>query len=64
MTVLALLDPVDEGQAAGFLVAGDRLGDYRFSHALVRSAVVAQLSAADQRLGRDVGPAVADRHPV
>jgi DNA-binding CsgD family transcriptional regulator len=47
--VLALLDPVDEGQAAGFLVAGDRPGDYRFSHALIRSAVVAQLSAADQR---------------
>jgi len=47
--VLALLDPVDECQAAGFLVAGDRSGDYRFSHALVRSAVVAQLSAADQR---------------
>ena len=32
--VLALLDPVDECQAAGFLVAGDRPGDYRFSHAL------------------------------
>jgi DNA-binding CsgD family transcriptional regulator len=47
--VLALLDPVDECQAAGFLVVGDRPGDYRFSHALVRSAVVAQLSAADQR---------------
>ena len=31
--VLALLDPVDE-LAAGFLVAGDRPGDYRFSHAL------------------------------
>jgi len=40
--VLALLDPVDECQAAGFLVAGDRPGDYRFSHALVRSAVVAR----------------------
>ena len=49
MAVFALLDPVDECQAAGFLVAGDRPGDYRFSHALVRSAVVAQLSAADQR---------------
>jgi hypothetical protein len=49
VAVLALLDPVDECQAAGFLVAGDRPGDYRFSHALVRSAVVAQLSAADQR---------------
>jgi DNA-binding CsgD family transcriptional regulator len=49
VAVLALLDPVDECQAAGFLVAGDRPGDYWFSHALVRSAVVAQLSAADQR---------------
>ena len=49
VAVLALLDPVEECQAAGFLVAGDRPGDYRFSHALVRSAVVAQLSAADQR---------------
>ncbi len=47
--VLALLDTVNECQVAGFLVAGDRPGDYRFSHALVRSAVVAQLSAADQR---------------
>ena len=46
--VLSLLDPVDECQAAGFLVAGDRPGDYRFSHALVRAAVVARLSAADQ----------------
>ncbi len=49
VAVLALLDPVDECQAAGFLVAGDRPGDYWFSHALVRSAVVAQLSAADRR---------------
>ena len=47
--VLALLDPVDECQAAGFVVADDRPGDWRFSHALVRSAVVTQLSAADQR---------------
>ena len=46
--VLSLLDPVDECQAAGFLVAGDRPGDYRFSHALVHAAVVARLSAADQ----------------
>jgi DNA-binding CsgD family transcriptional regulator/tetratricopeptide (TPR) repeat protein len=46
--VLSLLDPVDECQAAGFLVAGDHAGEYRFSHALVRSAVVAQLSASDQ----------------
>ena len=47
--VLALLDPVDECQAAGFLAVGDRPGDYRFSHALVHSAVMAQLSAAAQR---------------
>ena len=33
--VLALLGPLDECRAAGFLVAGDRLGDQRFSHALV-----------------------------
>ena len=48
VAVLALLDPVEEGQAAGLVVPGDRPGDYRFSHALVRSAVVARLSAADQ----------------
>jgi len=47
--VLALLGPLDECQAAGFLVAGDRPGDHRFSHALVRSAVAAGLSAAEQR---------------
>ncbi len=45
---LSLLESVEECQAAGFLVAGDRPGDYRFSHALVRSAVVARLSAPDQ----------------
>jgi DNA-binding CsgD family transcriptional regulator len=47
--VLALLDPLDECRAAGFLVAGDRPGDHRFSHALVRSAVASGLSAAEQR---------------
>ena len=47
--VLALLGPLDECRAAGFLVAGDRPGDHRFSHALVRSAVAAGLSAAEQR---------------
>src|SRR6202044_3407339 len=47
--VLALLGPLDECRAAGFLVAGDRLGDHRFSHALVRSAVAAGLGAAEQR---------------
>ena len=47
--VLALLGPLDECRAAGFLVAGDRPGDHRFSHALVRLAVAAGLSAAEQR---------------
>jgi len=47
--VLALLGPLDECRAAGFLVAGDRPGDHRFSHALVRSAVAARLNAAEQR---------------
>ncbi|HTQ91458.1 MAG TPA: LuxR C-terminal-related transcriptional regulator [Streptosporangiaceae bacterium] len=47
--VLALLGPLDDGRAAGFLVPGDRPGDHRFSHALVRSAVAAGLSAAEQR---------------
>jgi DNA-binding CsgD family transcriptional regulator/tetratricopeptide (TPR) repeat protein len=47
--VLALLGPLDECRAAGFVVAGDRRGDHRFSHALVRSAVAAGLSAAKQR---------------
>jgi DNA-binding CsgD family transcriptional regulator/tetratricopeptide (TPR) repeat protein len=47
--VLALLGPLDECRAAGFVVAGDRRGDHRFSHALVRSAVAAGLSAAEQR---------------
>ena len=47
--VLSLLGPLDECRAAGFLVAGYRPGDHRFSHALVRSAVAARLSAAEQR---------------
>ncbi len=47
--VLALLGPLDECRAAGFLVAGDRPGDHRFSHAVVRSAVAARLGAAEQR---------------
>jgi len=47
--VLVLLGPLDECRVAGFLVPGDRPGDHRFSHALVRSAVTAQLSAAEQR---------------
>ncbi len=47
--VLTLLGPLDECRAAGFLVAGDRPGDNRFSHALVRSAVAARLSAAEKR---------------
>ena len=47
--VLALLGPLDECRTAGFLVAGDRPGHQRFSHALVRSAVAARLSASEQR---------------
>ncbi len=47
--VLSLLGPLDECRTAGFMVAGDRPGDYRFSHALVRSAVAARLSAEEQR---------------
>ncbi len=47
--VLGLVGPVDECAAAGFLAAGGRPGEYRFSHALVRSAVAARLSAAEQR---------------
>ncbi len=47
--VLSLLGPLDEGRDAGFLVAGDHPGDYRFSHALVSSAVAARLSAEEQR---------------
>ncbi len=48
-SVLGLLGPLSECAAAGFLVAGDRPGDQRFSHALVSSAVVARLSAEEQR---------------
>jgi tetratricopeptide (TPR) repeat protein len=47
--VLALLAPMEECRAAGFLVAGERPGDHRFYHALVRSAVGAGLSSAEQR---------------
>jgi DNA-binding CsgD family transcriptional regulator len=47
--VLSLLGPLDECRGAGFVVPGDHPGDYRFSHALVRSAVAAQLSAEEQR---------------
>jgi DNA-binding CsgD family transcriptional regulator/tetratricopeptide (TPR) repeat protein len=47
--VLSLLGPLEECAGAGFLVAGDRAGDQRFSHALVSSAVVARLSTAEQR---------------
>jgi DNA-binding NarL/FixJ family response regulator len=48
-SVLSLLAPLSECTAAGFLVAGDRPGDQRFSHALVSSAVVARLSTEEQR---------------
>jgi predicted ATPase len=47
--VLALISPMEECRTAGFLVPGDRPGDQRFYHALVRSAVAAGISAAVQR---------------
>jgi len=47
--VLSLLGSLDECRVAGFVVAGDHPGDHRFSHALVRSAVAARLSAEEQR---------------
>ena len=47
--VLSLLGPLKECAGAGFLIAGDYPGDQRFSHALVGSAVAAQLSADEQR---------------
>ena len=47
--VLTLLPTLDECAAAGFLVPGDRPGDHRFGHALIRQAVAAQLGASDQR---------------
>jgi AAA ATPase domain len=47
--VLSLLGPLEECSAAGFLVAGDRPGDQRFSHALVSSAITGRLNAAEQR---------------
>jgi DNA-binding CsgD family transcriptional regulator/tetratricopeptide (TPR) repeat protein len=47
--VLSLLGPLEECSAAGFLAAGDRPGDHRFSHALVSSAVVTRLSVEEQR---------------
>lgn len=47
--VLSLLGPLDECRAAGFLVAGDQPGYHRFSHALIRAAVVARLSAEEQQ---------------
>ena len=50
-SVLALLDSLDECRGAGFLVSGDRRGDYRFSHALIQSAVAAQLGGRPE-----VGP--------
>ncbi len=47
--VLNLLPTLDECAAAGFLVPGDRPGEHRFSHELIRQAVAAQLNATDQR---------------
>jgi hypothetical protein len=42
--VLSLLGPAAEATAAGFLLEPDQPGDFRFAHALVRSAVAAQLT--------------------
>src|SRR5580692_10366675 len=47
--VLSLLRPLDECRAAGFVVAGDHPGDYRFSHALICSAVATRLGAEERR---------------
>jgi DNA-binding CsgD family transcriptional regulator len=47
--VLTLLGPLEEGRTAGFLAPGDRPGDHRFSHALVSSAIIGRLGAAEQR---------------
>ena len=49
LPVLSLLGPLDECRVAGFVVAGDQPGEYRFSNALVRSAVAARLNADEQR---------------
>jgi DNA-binding CsgD family transcriptional regulator len=57
LPTLAVLEPLDECRRAGFLVQGDRPGDHRFSHALVRSAVVARLPAQEER---DLHTAAAD----
>ena len=46
---LSLLGTVDVCIAAGFLVPGARPGEFRFSHELVRAAVVAQLTSAERR---------------
>ncbi len=35
--------------AAGFVVPGDRAGEHRFSHALIHTAVLARMPAAEQR---------------
>jgi hypothetical protein len=46
---LSLLGTVDACIAAGFLMPGARAGEFRFSHELVRVAVVAQLTSAERR---------------
>ncbi len=50
LPALTLTEPLDECRRAGFIVEGDRPGDHRFSHALVRSAVVARLPAQEERV--------------
>jgi hypothetical protein len=48
--VFSLLGPLHECGSAGFVVPGDQPGTYRFSHALIGSAVVARLGIEDRRL--------------
>ena len=59
VAVLSLLDSFEACERAGFLVAGDRPREHRFTHALVRSAVIAQITTADQiRLHNKAGDAI------
>ena len=50
LPVLDLLGPLEECSDAGFVVAGDYPGAYRFSHALIYSALAARLGAEERRL--------------
>lgn len=48
--LLSLLSPLEECAAAGFVVAGDQPGVYRFAHALICSALVARLGVEERRV--------------